>query len=72
MTKEIKTSLNGEVIEVHGFFTEEQKGDYHTPGLPADFEIYKIIYMGIDVMPLINDADLYRISEDCVAACQDR
>jgi len=70
MEHTIFTNLNGHQLEVCGWFKEAREGNNHTPGLPADFEIFQILFQSVDVMPIINDVDLDRIQADCIAACE--
>jgi hypothetical protein len=68
---------NDENVEVEGNYHEGEKavmydknGDGY-PGSSAEFEITKITYEGIDVLPLFNDEMLEEMEEKCINYCKD-
>jgi hypothetical protein len=65
--KTITILLEKAIVEAVGFYTPFEKSyDDLTPDSSSYFELYNVMYMGVDIRPCLNDEVIYDLEERCL------
>lgn len=65
-TKQVLIKLNDAIVDVVGYYSKGWIGDRETPPESSDFEIEKVIYKDVDILPTMSDNEVIELSDRCV------
>ena len=64
---DVLIKLENAIVDVKGFYTKAERSiDPMTPDSSSEYELYAVMFKGVDIRPCLNDEVIYDLEQRCL------